>query len=489
MPSHDARRPTDGLASRKQRLGWLANRTAGAEGLWRPTDTEGEVPKDIAGTLYRICSGQKENHGVVLRHLFDGDAFICGYSFLDGQVTLRARFVETPQRQEELKAGRMLYPEFGTLPPPAPEGWTPMPGGKNQPSVNVILWDGRLLGLSEGGHPTAIDPQTLAYQGSWDFHGTLAADIPFTAHPRFDPETGEGFGFGLRKGPGLSLTVFRMETNGKLTQLYSLPQKGYFMVHDMLLTKEHIVFVIPPLRFDLSILFSGKAAPADALRFYPEEPMRIVLLSRNGLKEPVTIEWPAHVVFHHGNAFIRDGKILMDSIVSPDDKVLEAIYPWREEYFQKTYETQVSRFVLDPIQRKVESQSVLATHQEFPRFDPRRCGQDLRFLYALEFKNPADPMAAGSFARHDLHRGRIESVEAEKGRVMGEVIFFPHPGKNEETEGWLLMQGYDAFRDENYLEIRDAGSLDFIARIWTGQHFPLGFHGNITSASFASPGS
>jgi all-trans-8'-apo-beta-carotenal 15,15'-oxygenase len=489
MPSDDEHGPLAGLAGKNQRLGWLAHRTAGAEGFWRLTEMEGEVPQNLTGTLYRICPGQKENHGVALRHLFDGDAFICGYSFLDGQVTLRARFVETPQRQEERKAGRMLYPEFGTISPPAPEGWMPVPGGKNQPSVNVIPWDGHLLGLSEGGHPTAIDPQTLAYQGPWNFHGTLAADIPFTAHPRFDPETGEGFGFGIRKGPGLALTVFRMETNGKLTQLYSLPQKGYFMVHDMLLTKEHIVFVIPPLRFDLSILFSGKAVPADALRYYPEEPMRIVILTRSGITDPVTIEWPAHVVFHHGNAFLQDGKIVMDSILSPDTKVLEAIYPWKEEYFQQAYKTQVSRFVLDPIHGKVESHSVLATHQEFPRFDLRRCGRDLRFLYTLEFKDPRDPMAAGSFARHDLHRRRMESVEPGKGRALSEVIFVPHPGKDEENRGWLLMQGYDAFRDENYLEIRDAGLLNFIARIWTGQHFPLGFHGNFCSSSLVSPGS
>jgi len=61
-----------------------------------------------------------------------------------------------------------------------------------------------------------------------------------------------------------------------------------------------------------------------------------------------------------------------------------------------------------------------------------------------------------------------------------------HPGENEETRGWLLMQGYDAFRDENYLEIRDADMLDFIARVWTAQHFPLGFHGNFCSCSFVS---
>jgi len=57
-------------------------------------------------------------------------------------------------------------------------------------------------------------------------------------------------------------------------------------------------------------------------------------------------------------------------------------------------------------------------------------------------------------------------------------VFVPHPGQTAEDRGWVLVQGYDARRDETFLEIRDAGTLGFEARVWTGQHFPLGFHGN-----------
>jgi hypothetical protein len=28
--------------------------------------------------------------------------------------------------------------------------------------------------------------------------------------------------------------------------------------------------------------------------------------------------------------------------------------------------------------------------------------------------------------------------------------------------------------------------MDFVARIWTGIHFPLGFHGNFSTQSFVS---
>lgn len=297
------------LASDTKRLSWLANKSAGPEGAWALTRIEGKVPKELHGTLYRVCPGQRENHGVALRHLFDGDAFVAAYRFRDGKASLRARYIATPERVEELKAGKMLYDEFGTPAPGGEDG--KRRSGKNQPSVNIVAWDGRMLGLSEGGHPTAIDAETLDFQSRWDFHGTLPPDVPFTAHPKFDPETGAGYGYGVRQSMNTALVVFRMERDGKLTKLYDLPQPGYFIIHDMLLTRDHIVFLIPPARFDFAMLFSGQArVAADAVKFYEKEPLRILILRKDGTGKPVMLEQPTGMLFHNGNAFERDGKIV-----------------------------------------------------------------------------------------------------------------------------------------------------------------------------------
>ena len=147
------------LGPAPDRLSWRAFRTAAAEGYWQLTDVEGEVPKDLHGTLYRIAPGQSENHGVRLRHFFDGDAFVSGFSFRDGSVQLRSSFVATPEREEEIAAGRMIYSEFGTA---APKSDDAAPSGplrfKNQPNVNVIHYDGRLLGALGR---VAIRPQSI----------------------------------------------------------------------------------------------------------------------------------------------------------------------------------------------------------------------------------------------------------------------------------------------------------------------------------------
>jgi all-trans-8'-apo-beta-carotenal 15,15'-oxygenase len=473
------------LAGDRKRLSWLAYRNASAEGAWALTKIEGKVPKELNGTLYRTAPGQKENHGVVLQHLFDGDAYVCGYSFREGKVHLRGRYIDTPPRVEELKTGRMLYGEFGTNPPPPPEGWKPAAGGKNQPSVNIIEWDGRLLGLSEGGHPTAIDPVTLAYQSRWDFHGTLPPDNPFTAHPKFDPTTGEGYGYGVRRGPGLPLTVYRMERDGKLTRLYALPQKNYPIVHDMLLSRDHIVFVIPPVSADFRQFGSGKTV-ADALVFAEKEPMRFVILRKDGQGKPVAIDHPAGFVFHHGNAFEREGKIVVDTFLTSNASILDALYSWSKDKVPVPSSIKLTRLTLDPASAKIESSVEMAINQEFPRFDSRRAGQDARHLYALEGNVADDPFAFTALIRHDLQRKSSKRIEAGKGRILGEPVFVPHPGRDAEDRGWILMQGYDGPRDENYLEIRDAGTMDFAARVWTGQHFALGFHGNFSPERFVT---
>ena len=465
------------LGPSERRLSWMAYRTTDAEGFWKLTDIEGEIPVDLEGTLYRVAPGQKDNHGTALNHLFDGDAHVSGFSFRDGSVVLRSSFIATPERQRELEAGKMIYGEFGTL-PPGRTASSPRLEFKNQPNVNIIHYDGRLLALSEGGHPTAVDPGTLAYQGRWDFHGTLPPFVPFTAHPKYDPATGEAFGYGVAQGPGMALTVFRMRPDGRLVKLHTVPQRGYYMIHDMLLSKNHLVFVIPPVQIDLATVMAGNTSVAQALRYLEQEPTRLMILRRDGTGEPLVIEQPPSMVFHNGNAYEENGDLVVDTFLSPDGGVLELLHAFAKDRVLEVAPPQLTRLRIDLEGRKVRSREVLASEEEFPRFDIRRTGTAARYLYTMASDAVVDPYVAHTLVRRDLIDGTTRRVEAEAGRALGETVFVARPGGEDEDDGWLLLQGYDAGRDENFLEIRDAGTLDLAARAWTGIHFPLGFHGN-----------
>ena len=74
---------------------------------------------------------------------------------------------------------------------------------------------------------------------------------------------------------------------------------------------------------------------------------------------------------------------------------------------------------------------------------------------------------------------KSQKIGVGKTRTIAEPVFVSKTKRIKEDRGWILAQGYDANKNENFLEIRDAQTLDFAARIWAnGQHFPLGFHGN-----------
>jgi carotenoid cleavage dioxygenase-like enzyme len=53
-------------------MAWLSVQAPSAEGVWNNLRTEGKLPRDLNGTLFRTASGQKENNGTRLKHLFEG---------------------------------------------------------------------------------------------------------------------------------------------------------------------------------------------------------------------------------------------------------------------------------------------------------------------------------------------------------------------------------------------------------------------------------
>jgi len=451
----------------------MAYANPGREGRWTLTDVEGAVPRDLQGSLVRVAPGESERFGTKMRHFFDGDPFMTAFRFDDGRVHLDARFLETPQRVEEQKAGRMLFSEFGTLAPGVTTGETDF-DMKNQASVNLIAYDGRLLGLSEGGHPIAVDPGTLAYQGNWDFHGSLPGEVSFTAHPKLDPKTGEGYGYGVSRDDTMALVVYRMNGNGRLEELHRVPRDGYYMIHDMAITEHYLIFIIPPVILDFSVLFSGRATLADAIRYAEERPTRTLILRRDGTGEPVEIESPPSMVFHNGNAFENDGKIEMVSLISPDGSILRQLHAFAEDRIPKVAPTAVQAITIDPRTQTIQ-RSTLGHDEEFPRFDERLLGKRARYLYTLG-GDQHRPFLQPNLVRRDLEGGQTLTVDNGPTHTLEEAVFVPTG--EDEAQGWLLNRGFDGERNETYLDIREAASLERVARVWTGTHHPLGFHGN-----------
>jgi all-trans-8'-apo-beta-carotenal 15,15'-oxygenase len=334
--------------------------------------------------------------------------------------------------------------------------------------------------LSEGGLPVVINPNTLAYEGGWDFHDSVPANSTFTAHPRFCPRTGDGFAWGSEKNGAGKLRVFRMDAKtGVVETLYTTSPGGFYMVHDAMLTENYFVVIVPPTKYDMAALVTGKAGTiGEALRYYENESAKAYIFPRetqNGKAQPIIVEMPTHLVFHHGNAYeTADGKIVFETVWSNENHVLETLARWKsDQHIGATTGTKLRQVTIDLTRRAIASVSDLVAEVEIPRFDSRLNGKKSRYLYVAQngfFENAA-------IVRIDLHKMREKKFYAGKNRTFGEPVFVPSGATDE--QGWVLTQGYDAVRNESFLEVRDADTLDFAARVWAnGQHLPLGFHGN-----------
>src|SRR5207244_2091307 len=97
------------------------------------------------------------------------------------------RWVRTQQWKLENTAGRALFATSGD----PREADTSVAGMRTDgvANTNLVRHGGRLLALEEGHGPIELAPQSLDTLGAWTFAGALPRNM--TAHPKFDPTTGE----------------------------------------------------------------------------------------------------------------------------------------------------------------------------------------------------------------------------------------------------------------------------------------------------------
>ena len=467
------------FAQSKRSMHRLSAQTASGEGVWTNLKIEGTMPRELSGTLFRTAPGETERFGTNLNHLFDGDAFLTSWKFSGGKAELKAKFLNTPQRIDEQKIGKMVYSEFGTNAPDINKG------GKNQPSVNVIEWNGKLLGLSEGGLPTVINPLTFDYEGETTFGG-IPNNLTFTAHPKIDAKTGDLFAWGFEKGNTGTVHIYQIERkSGKANLLYKYSPDGFFMIHDAILTENYFVLIVPPMKYDIAALMMGKAANmGEAVKYAENEPTKMFVFPRNNQNntaKPIEITLPSKIVFHYGNAYeTADNKIVFQAIWGKDGELLNVLKNWKrenssDEMFTKLTPPTLQQVTVDLKNKTFIGAADLISDVEFPRYDSRLTGQKSRFLYAAE----RGYLENAAIVRVDLKSGKTIKANAGKTRTYGEPVFAPTTSAVNEERGLILAQGYDSDKNESFMEIRDAQTLDFAARIWAnGQHFPLGFHGN-----------
>jgi beta,beta-carotene 9',10'-dioxygenase len=452
--------------------------TQDEETAFHSLPVEGELPAWLSGSLLRTGPAKFEVGEQSMRHWFDGLAMLHRYTFADGEVEYGSRFLRGRAFRAAEETGELRYPEFATDPCRSlfarVSSLFRAPQLSDNGAVNVSRIGDEFVALTETPLPVVFDPQTLESAGvAYEPPGLLTS-----AHPHNDPARREMVNFAAHLGPRSSYRFYaqRSRTEQRILAKTGVREPAY--IHSFGMTDRYIVlaegpFVVNPL--DLAL--SGRPY-IENFRWKPERGARFLVFERDGGRLRGEYRTDAFFTFHHVNTFERDGELVVDLCAFEDASIIDALYLDRMRAKETPPVSYLRRFRIDLDGGGVRDESLLDSDLELPRIDyRRRNGKPYRYVYGA--------------AAHEGFLGRIVKGDVETGETVGwsedgcwagEPVFVPEPGRDEEDAGAVLSVVLDAERDESFLLVLDATTLEERARARVANRVPFSFHGQFFSA-------
>src|SRR5260370_29918328 len=273
---------------------------------------EGEIPRELNGSLYRNGPGLFERGSLRKPHLLDGDGLVQRLSFADGTAHYQNAFVRTEKFIAEEKADAF---RFATWSMRRPGGLIANLGGgavRSQAGVTVYPFQDILYALDEISPAYGLDPLTLETIGERAL-GDPAQEFMIKAHTKFDPLTGEWLLFGVSHGRSMKLHAVIHGADGALKAHHVIASPRQIYIHDFFATREHLIFVLHPMWFSPWRLLSGQASFIESLSWRPEDGNQVLVVPRAG-GTPQSFEAPAAFMWHALNAYDDGGQTIADFV-------------------------------------------------------------------------------------------------------------------------------------------------------------------------------
>ncbi|KAL7854762.1 hypothetical protein SRHO_G00169520 [Serrasalmus rhombeus] len=157
----------------------------------------GTIPSWLQGTLLRNGPGLFSVGDTSYNHWFDGMSLIHSFTFKDGEVHYRSKFLKSETYKKNIAANRIVVTEFGTMAYPDPcknifsKAFTyllnTIPNFTDNNLVNIIRYGEDYYAASEINFINQINPSTLETVGRVNYQNHIALNLA-TAHPHYDEE-------------------------------------------------------------------------------------------------------------------------------------------------------------------------------------------------------------------------------------------------------------------------------------------------------------
>jgi carotenoid cleavage dioxygenase-like enzyme len=235
------------------------NKASRIEGEVNDLEVTGIIPEEIDGTFFRVQPDHRFPPIYEQDIHFSGDGNVTAIRVENGRAHFKQRYVKTDRYEVEAKAHKAL---FGKYRNPYTDNEAVKGVIRTVANTNVFFWRGMLLATKEDGPAYAMDPNTLETIGRYDFEGQVLSPT-FTAHPKFDPKTGEMVCYGYEAGGNgndgsKDIVVYTIDKDGVKTEeaWYKAPFCG--IIHDCGITENYVILPMTPLKCDEERMKNGE---------------------------------------------------------------------------------------------------------------------------------------------------------------------------------------------------------------------------------------
>jgi all-trans-8'-apo-beta-carotenal 15,15'-oxygenase len=465
---------------------------------------QGEIPKELKGTLLRNGPGLFEIGGKKIPQPFDGDGKAAMFCFGDdNEVYFSTRFVRTKAFVEEQQANKMLYRgAFSVGNPAGGLFYNPFDLSVKQiANTGIVHWAGKILALYERDIPYHLGDGDLKTVGTTTLDGAI--DEPyFAAHNCItnEPDGSRRLVTFSASEKGLDNRIVVWEYSEAGEQLskveVTLPNAAFGFFHDLAVTESHYIFVENPVqlnmkKFLLEYMF-GKACIAECLDFVASKQTKIHVIPRPGKSkdEMRTFLCPdPFFTFHHVNAFeTKDGNIILDTCALHEGMDFSANFETTVEYYNDNVgRGAYTRLFINTSTGSVTQKKLMDRACDFPCVAPSTVG--IPHKHAYVYGSAADqpdlwgpPQVISKVTFDDVESTEIvqQVFHPGKDRWAQEPIFVPRDNGSAEDDGWVLVIVYDAVADASELVILDARTMTPEATIKLPFFIPPGLHGSFT---------
>jgi beta,beta-carotene 9',10'-dioxygenase len=441
---------------------------------------EGHIPQWLVGSLIRNTPAQFEIGAQPYRHWFDGLAMLYSFTFENGRVSYRNRFIESKAHRENNETGEIKFSEFGTNHHQSQFSRLltafekPHLGGNT--NVNVARFGEQFVALTETPLAMVFERQTLETIGTYDYDQTDAQLS--TAHPQFDFARKMGVTYAAKIGTSSEYRFYNL--NGtKLDLLATIPTKKLAYIHSFGMTEHYILLAEYAFKLSnvLNMVIVGKPF-IENFEWLPEEGSRFIVVDKASGKVVSEVETEAFFAFHHINAFERDGEIVADFAAYPDANLVQQFYLDALRADGAGIARSEFRRYRIPLSGGKRATYELVTDEniEFPRINYEQYNGK---PYGCVFGTSIQQGTTGFYnqlTKFDVITGAVKKW-CEADCYPGEPVFVAALEASTEDEGVVLSAVFDSELGTSFLLVLDGQSFGEIARVRLPQYIPFGFHG------------